>query len=173
MGNFISLINKQKYVLLLLLFLLSGFSIAYAINTASTGYQVTGSVQTINVHSNCRIARTTSGSNVFAPTLTAGEWSSFVSNHPANVTLTACAAPCTPWVHNTTSTSNWTEWYVFKRAGSFRIWWEQDRMGWPVLLTGTPSTATSYVVGSYRYERGAVAWEATDYASYYVRRCPI
>lgn len=181
MGNFTSLINKQKYVLLILLFLLSGFSIAYAINTASTGYRVTGSPQTINVHNNCRIARTTSGSNVFAPTRTAAEWNAFIAGKPSNVSLSACAAPCTPWVHTSNSTTA-TYWYVFKpvgsNSGSFRIWWEQNpRTEQPLVKSGKPYTATSYTIGGYRYERGAqsydIAGPSSDTASYYIRRCPV
>ncbi len=167
----ISLTKYKKYLFLLPLFF-GVFSVTYAINSISTGYQITSSSQTINVHGSCRIVRTTSGSNVFAPTKTATEWNSFINYKPSNVSVTACPPPCTDWMYSATS-SNYTHWMVFKSSGSFRLYWQQSPNSTPLLTTGTPASATSYVTGGYRYERGSVISDSSYYATYYIRRCPV
>jgi hypothetical protein len=173
---------KDRSVIALALFtaalLVSGSTI-YAINTVTEGYRITTTSQTITAHGICRTAVKTSGNDVFAPTRTSAEWNAFIANKPGNVTLNACAPPsvCSDWTHSQAN-SDYTEWYVFKpiggNPGCFRIWWHQDRMtSVPVAVCVQPYTATTYVVGGYRYERGALAWNVTDYAGYYIRRCTI
>lgn len=87
------LLGASVVVLILLIVLVM------AIDTQNTGWKVTSSVKTIDVHSNCKTAVTTSGPDVFAPTKTAAEWTAFIANKPAAVTLGSCmpAPPYCQW----------------------------------------------------------------------------
>lgn len=78
----------QPLVALVILFL--GFTTAYAINSVSEGYRVTGSTRIVNAQGTCYSAKTTSGNDVFFPTKTATEWNAFLAHRPSNVSLGEC-----------------------------------------------------------------------------------
>lgn len=59
-----------------------------AVIYAATSYRVNNTVVSdINEHSNCRKVTNNSGGDLFVPTNTAGEWSSFYNNPPTGVTI--------------------------------------------------------------------------------------
>lgn len=164
----IKAVLKYK-ILLSLLFVLSVFSITYAIDTISSGYRITTTSRTINAHSKCQIVRTTSGSDVFAPTLTSTEWTSFINNKPSNVSLSACPPPCTSWAFS--DSSQITSWSTFKYSSSQFHWARGPAQG--PTVSGMSYSATSYTTGGYRYERGALVRENGSYGVYYIRRCAV
>lgn len=169
MSNFCN--KKLKNILPIFLASLLFFSSipnVYAINSVNSGFRLNSNAQTINAHNTCRVSRTTSGSNVFAPTRTSSEWSNFISNRPSNVSLSSCEV-CTGWLHG--SYPHQYTWYLFRSTGSVDIRWNYNTNPNIISLGSGNYSRTSYNHGGYRYERGPVKWSTSYYTSYYVRRC--
>ncbi len=75
----------------LIYFLLGFESTTLAINTEAEGFRVNaGQNADINVHSDCLNVSNGSSNDIFIPTATSTEWTTFQSNLPTNVTTSAC-----------------------------------------------------------------------------------
>ena len=79
-------------VLLLVLFTATTFGI----NSITDGYRVGGTKTTITAHGVCKKVTNTGEQNIFIPTNTPSEWSTFLSHIPSSyITLEECAEPPT------------------------------------------------------------------------------
>ncbi len=67
---------------------------SFGLGNLSTGWRVTTVNKTVDVHATCKKVKRTSGSDLFIPTKTSGEWSSFRSHVPSGVTVSDCTPAC-------------------------------------------------------------------------------
>lgn len=78
-----------------ILILLNLFSLkSFSIDTVATGFRVSGSGgdKVIDAHGTCHKVINANVQDIFVPTKTSAEWSSFYNNLPSGVTLDSCVA---------------------------------------------------------------------------------
>ena len=81
--------NKVIKILFFTFFIfLVAFSLVKALDTTETGYRLDpGETLNLNIHDISRSVTNTGSNTYFIPTLTTGEWSSFVTNSPSDITV--------------------------------------------------------------------------------------
>lgn len=68
-----------------------------AINTEAEGFRINNGASTeVDVHSDCLEVSNASGEDIFVPTATSSEWTTFQNNLPTGVTTGACSGGGTP-----------------------------------------------------------------------------
>jgi len=87
-------IFQPKILLFIVLSILIFAGVVFAINTISTGYRLNkATIMQVRSPSACYQATNTGSTNdYFVPTKTSAELTSFVSNHPGDVTLVSCSS---------------------------------------------------------------------------------
>lgn len=83
---------KHLLTLLLLGMIVIPLSV-WGLGNIATGFRAQGSPVNIEAHGICKKVANATGKDLFVPTKTSGEWSTFRGNIPPNVTITDCNMP--------------------------------------------------------------------------------